>query len=201
MKNTLAKLSLAAVVLFAPLALQAQTDNTISGHTTVAFNPAFAQQLSSFGITIADLNGNPLPNNTLTLNTLGGVLDLQTAFGEVEFSGGYLVTAQGQTLRVQNLAFSIENATTAFISGVFIVNGTFVGRQPIFTVNRNPVGTVYTLPLQPQNGVLTFNGFSLGLSQVFVDLINGAVGQPALNAGTQIGTSNVFAVVAPPPGS
>ncbi len=201
MKTVLAKLSLTAMVTLAPFALQAQTDNTISGQTTVIFNQEFAQQLSSFGITITDLNGKPLPNNTLTLNTIQGVLDLQTSLGEVEFAGGYLVTAQGQTLRVQDLAFSIENQTTAFISGVFIVNGSFVGRQPIFTVNRNPIGTVYTLPLVPQNGHLTFNGFSLGLSQVFVDLINGALGQPALNAGTQIGTSNVTSTVAPPPGS
>ena len=187
--------------MLAPFALHAQTDNTVYGHTTVAFSSAFTQQLSSFGVTITDLNGNPLPNGTLTLNTLQGVLDLQTAFGEVVFAGGYQVTAPGQTLRVQDLAFNIENATTAYISGVFVVNGSFVGRQPIFVVNQNPVGTVYSLPLVPQNGILTFNGFSLGLSPYFISLVNGALGQPALNAGTQVGTSNVYAVVVPPPGS
>ncbi len=200
-KTLLAKLSLAATVMLAPLALHAQTDNTVYGRTTVAFNQAFTQQLSSFGVTITDLNGVALPNGTLTLNTLEGVLDLQTAFGDVFFAGGYQVTAQGQTVRVQNLEFSIVNATTAYISGDFVVNGSFVSRQPIFVVNRNPVGTVYTLPLVPQNGTLTLNGFSLGLSPYFVTLINGAIGQPALNAGTQIGTSNVFAVVIPPTGS
>ena len=201
MKSMLAKLGVAAAVTFAPFALHAQTDNVVYGQTTVALNSAFTQQLSAQGVTITDLNGNVLPNGTLTLNTLEGVLDLQTAFGEVFFSGGYQVTAAGQTIRVQDLAFSIENATTAYISGVFVVNGSFLGRQPIFTVNRNPVGTVYTLPLKPQNGVIAFNGFSLGLSPYFINLINGAVGQSGLNAGTQIGSSNVVAVVVPTPGS
>jgi len=200
--NIFTKLGVAATVMLAPFALQAQqTENIVYGRTTVIFNPAFTQQLSSLGATITDLSQAPLPNGTLTLTALEGIFDLQTSLGEVFFSGGYQVIINGQTIRVQDLAFSINNATTAFISGVFVVNGQFTARQPVFTVNRNPIGTVYNLPIKPQNGTITLNGFSLGLSQTFVDLINGAMGQPVVNAGTQVGISNVFDVLAPPPGS
>ena len=200
MKATLRKLGVAATVMLAPLALQAQTDNIVYGQTSIVFTPAFTQQLSSFGITVTDLTQTPLQNGTLTLSGVEGAIDLQTALGEVILSNGYQVVAQGTTIRVQDLVFSIINQTTAVISGIFIVNGQFVGRQTIFAVNKNPVGTVYTLPLQPRNGTLTFNGLSLGLSQEFVNLINNAMGQAVLNPGVQVATANAFSVVVPAPG-
>ena len=122
------------------------------------------------------------------------MLDLQTSFGEVVFAGGYQVTVGGQTLRIQDLTFEIVNATTAYISGIFIVNDTFSGRQPIFAVNMAPT---YTLPLQLQNGTITFAPMSLGLTPNFISLINSATGQTSLNAGTQVGQVTAFAVFGP----
>lgn len=200
MKAILKNLGVAATLMLAPLAMHAQTDNIVYGQTNIVFTPAFTQQLSSFGITVTDLAQQPLQNGTLTVSGLEGAIDLQTALGEIILSDGYQVTAQGTTIRVQDLVFSIVNQTTAGISGIFIVNGKFIGRQAIFTVNRNPVGTVYNLPLQPQNGTLTFNGLSLGLAPEFVTLINTAMGQSVLNPGVQVATANAFSVVTPAPG-
>lgn len=197
MLNKFSGFVLAAAVVAAPATLSAQTDTVVYGRTTIALSSAFTQQLSSLGVTIDDLSGNPLPNGSLTLTAVNGVFDLQTALGDVLYAGGLRVSAQGQTLRVQALEFSISNATTAIISGDFVVNGKFIGREDIFFVNQNPVGTVYTLPVALQNSTVTLNGFSLGLSPSFVSLVNNALGQQALTPGVQVGTANIFDVFDP----
>ncbi len=195
MKLLFAGFTAAALLTLTPAALHAQTRNIAYGRTTITFTPAFAQTLSAQGVTISDLATlTPLQNGVDTFTALEGVLDLQTSFGEVIFAGGYQVTAGGQTIRVQDLTFEISNATTAIISGVFIANDKFLSRQPIFAVNMAPT---YTLPLQLQNGTISLLGMSLGLTPNFISLINGAVGQPILNPGTQIGTADAYAVFGP----
>ncbi len=193
--NFFTKCGAAVLLTLAPIALHAQNSRTIAyGRTSVTLTPAFVQALSGSGVSITDLNLVPLQSGLNTFTAINGVLDLQTSFGEVEFSGGYQITVNGQTIRVQDLTFEIQNATTAYISGVFIVNGTFQARQTIFTVNMAPT---YTLPLQLDNGALTLPAMSLGLSPTFVSLLNSAVGQNAFNAGTQVATANEYAVFGP----
>jgi hypothetical protein len=193
MKSLYGKLSIIALITLTPAALLAQARSIVYGRTTVTFTPAFVQALASNGATLTDLSQNPLQNGVNTLTALEGVIDLQTSFSDVLFSGGYQVTVAGQTIRVQDLAFEATTPTTSFISGIFIVNGMEIGgRQPIFAVNARPT---FTLPLQPQNGTITLSGLSLGLTPAFVNIVNTATGQAAFTPGTQVGTAEAYAVL------
>ncbi len=195
MKSLFAGLTAAALLMLAPAALHAQTRTIAYGRTSVTFTPAFNQALAAQGVVISDLTTlQPLQNGVDTFTGIEGVLDLNTALGEVVFAGGYQVVVNGQTIAIQDLAFQISTPTTATVSGIFTVNGTFLSRQTIFVVNMDPH---LTLPLQVQNGTLTLPMMSLGLAPYFVSLINQAAGQQIFNAGTQVATANEFAVFAP----
>ncbi len=194
MKTILAGLAAAALLAFAPAVSHAQTRTIAYGRTSIAFTPSFLEQLAGQGVTITDLaTGQPLQNGFNSFTALEGALDLKSAYGEVVFAGGYVVNINGQTIRVQDLAFNISSSG-AVISGAFTTNDVFAGRQPIFIVNMNPN---LTLPIPVQNGAITLPGMSLGLAPNFVALVNQAAGQPILNPGIQIAAANEYAVFAP----
>ncbi len=198
MKTILAGLTAAALLAFAPAVSHAQTRTIAYGRTSIAFVPTFVEQLAGQGVTISDLTTlQPLQNGFNSFTALEGVFDLQSAHGEVVFAGGYIVNVNGQTIRVQDLAFSISSSVSssgALVSGAFTVNDVFIGRQPIFIVNMDPM---IPLPVVVQNGELTLHNMSLGLAPNFVALVNQAAGQPILNAGTKIATANEYTVFAP----
>lgn len=193
MKSIVSKLALAVVMLFAPLALQAQTDQITGGYAVFTFTSLLLQQLASAGATLTDLSRNPLQNGALTLPSVQGVIDTQNGNGDLVFRGGYQVVVQGTTIRVEDLAFTI-NGPSAVFTGIFVVNGQVAGRQDIFTVNQKPN---FILPLQQANGTLTLPQLSLGLTPAFLNLINQAAGQTVVSPGTQVGTASAFPVVVP----
>ncbi len=194
MKTFLGKLGLIALAALTPVALHAQQARSIAyGRTTITFAPALGQTLGGAGVVVSDLAGMPLQNGVLNLTTVDGVIDLNTALGDFVFTGGFQLSAAGQTVRVQNLAMETSNPTSSVITGQVVYNGTVIGpRQAIFAVNAIPAAT---LPLAPQNGTLTLNGLSLGLSAGFVNLINGAAHQTVISTATQVGAANIYAVL------
>ncbi len=193
MKHLIAKLSLAAAALAAPVAMHAQTDRIIGGFTTVAFNQTFLQQLPSLGVTLTDLSGAPLRNGINVLRAVQGVIDLQTTVTDVQFRGGYQALVGGTTIRVEDITLD-TTTTSATFTGVLVVNGTVTGRQDILIINRQPA---FVLPLQPKNGVLVLPEFSLGLAPAFVAQINQAAGSAVLTPGTQVGTAVATSIVVP----
>ena len=76
-----------------------------------------------------------------------------------------------------------------------IENGSFVGRQPIFSINLQ--GAPPSLPIVPENGTISHNGLSLSFEPAFVDLINRVAAHGALNTSAQIGTLNLYSVLVP----
>jgi hypothetical protein len=191
-----------AVVLFvlacAPSILSAQTPSQTPsvdfGRTTIQLNPGFLNSVQAQGATITDLHGNAIQNNSLTLRATGGAVDLTTSAGEVEHTGGQLINAAGTILRIQNLTLDTTNPTAPIVTAEFIVNDHFVSRMALYNV-QPPAGA--TLPLQPQNGVLQVNGLGLTLASATASAINTALGGQYAQAGTPIGTANVYVVFSP----
>ncbi len=194
MKALIGTLAIAAAATLAPSA-HAQTESIVYGRATITLAPAFVQQLSAIGATITDLSQAPLANGAEVFTAIEGALDLQTSFNEVVYKGGYLVSIEGSTIRVQDLALE-TTSTGAVFSGLFIQNGTLVGRQNIFNVSPQG-GPAPVLPLVPQNGTISHPGLSLTLSPNFVNLINGATGQSAIGANTVIGGLDLYSVLDP----
>jgi hypothetical protein len=191
-----------AVVLFvlacAPSLLSAQTPSQTPsidfGRTTIQLNPGFLNSVQALGASITDLHGNAIQNSSITFRATGGALDLTTSAGEVEHTGGLLINAAGTILRIQNLTFDSSNPAAPIVTAEFIVNDHFVARMALYNV-QPPAGA--TLPLQPQNGVLQVNGLGLTLASATASAINAVLGGQYVQAGTPIGTANVYLVFSP----
>jgi hypothetical protein len=195
MKHVLAKFSVTALVTLASISLPAQTRTLVYGRTTVQFNSSFMQTLTGLGAVVTDLNQNSLKNGAVTFVVKEGSIDLQNAAGEVTHSGGYMISAGGAVLRIQNLVLDTTNGNAPVITGLYVVNDKLVGRLPIFSV-QPPAGI--TLPLTPQTGIEQINGFGLTLAPAAATAINGVFGAQVLQAGTGIGTADVYTVLAVP---
>ena len=170
-----------------------QTPSVDFGRSTVQLNPAFVNAIQSFGAVITDLQGNPLQNNTITFKAVAGAIDLTTSAGEVEHTGGMLISVAGLVFRLQNVTLDTSNPNAPVITAAFIINDHFAGRQPLFNV-QPPAG--FVLPLAPQAGVLQVNGLVLTLAPAAATTLNNLFGAPILSPGLSIGTGNAYVVFA-----
>ncbi len=170
----------------------AQARTIVYGRTNIQFSGSFQQGLASLGATVTDLSGNALKDGSTLFRATTGVIDLQTAVGEVVHAGGYIVSAGGTTITIQNLILDTTNPAGPVFTGVFSINSTVQGRFPVFSP-QPPAG--FSLPLQPQQGTAQINGFSLTLAPAAASIINGVFGAEVLPAGTAIGTADVYTVL------
>ncbi len=193
MKAFLTKVTLAAFAALAPAVLHAQTESIVYGRATIVLTPAVLQQFAALGITVTDLSPAPMQNGVNILPALEGAIDLQTAFNEVIYAGGYQIKFGTTAIQVRNLTLDLIGSSAVF-SGIIIQNGTFVGREAIFSINAQGPPS---LPIVPDHGTISHNGLSLSFEQPFVNLINSAAGNSGLNTTTQIGTLDLYSVLAP----
>jgi hypothetical protein len=104
-----------------------------------------------------------------------------------------LVNAAGTIIRIQNFTLDTSNPTSLVITADYIVNDHFASRIALFNVQ--PPSTL-SLPLQVQSGVLQVNGLVLTLAPATASTLNAIFGQ-VVQAGTNIGTANVYVVFSP----
>jgi hypothetical protein len=198
MKRSLINATLILALACTPSIVLAQTSSQTPsvdfGRTTVQFGQSFINSVEGLGAVITDLHGNPLQNNAFTVRATGGALDLTSSAGEIEHTGGLLVNAAGTILRIQNFTIDTSNPTAPILTAAFIVNDHFVSRLALFNITP-PAG--FSLPLQPQSGVLQVNGLGLTLAPATASAINAVLGGQYLQAGTPIGTANLYAVFSP----
>jgi hypothetical protein len=171
-----------------------QTPSVDFGRTTVQLSASFINSIQGLGAVITDLRNNPLQNNSFTVRATGGSLDLTNATGEIQHTGGLLVNAAGTIIRIQNFTFDTSNPTNLVITADYIVNDHFASRVALFSVQPPPT---LTLPLQVQSGVLQLNGLVLSLAPAAASTLNSIFGGPVVQAGTNIGTANVYVVFSP----
>jgi hypothetical protein len=94
---------------------------------------------------------------------------------------------------VQNFIIDTSNPTSPVITAVFIANNHFAGRLAVFNLVP-PAG--FSLPLQPQAGVLQVNGLGVSLAAATANAINSLLGGQYLTPGTAIGTADAYLVFA-----
>jgi hypothetical protein len=197
MKRSLSKTLLLLALACTPFVhaqSPSQTPSVDFGRTTVQLNSSFINSIQGLGAVITDLRNNPLQNNAFTLRAVAGALDLSNAAGEVQYTGGLLINADGTILRIQNLTFDSSNPAAMVITADFIVSDHFLARMTLFNV-QPPAGT--GLPLQLQAGVLQLNGFTLTLASATANAINTIFQAQVIQAGTSIGTANSYLVFSP----
>ncbi|MDX2040917.1 MAG: hypothetical protein SF097_06695 [Acidobacteriota bacterium] len=176
--------SLAPTVSAAPTALL--TD----GKTTVTLSNDFLGALVALRLSAGTVGEGTLRSGVASFPVTGGALDLATAKGEINHTGG-LVLAAGST-RVELLSFNIDTSgSRTVLTGLVTVNGDFVGRLPLFDLTLPAV----TLPLQPQAfNNLFLPGVKVALSAEAAQALNTVFGVTAFTEGFNIGTASLFAV-------
>jgi hypothetical protein len=198
MKRSLSKAIFLIALACTPSLVHAQspsqTPSVDFGRTTVQLGSSFLSSIQGLGAVITDLRNNPLQDNSFTVRATGGAVDLTTSAGEIEHTGGLLVNAAGTILRIQNLTLDTSNPTNIVITADYIVNDHFASRVALFSVQPPPT---LTLPLQLQSGVLQVNGLVLTLAPAAASTLNSIFGGPVVQAGSNIGTANIYVVFSP----
>jgi hypothetical protein len=198
MKRSLSKATLLFALACMPSLVHAQsTSQTPSvdfGRTTVQLSSSFLSSIEGLGAVITDLHNHALQNNSFTLRATGGAIDLTTSAGEVQHSGGLLVNAAGTIIRIQNFTLDTSNPTNLVITADYIVNDHFASRIALFNVQPPPT---LSLPLPVQSGVLQVNGLVLTLAPATASTLNTLFGGQVVQAGTNIGTANLYLVLSP----
>jgi hypothetical protein len=198
MKRSLSKaiflLALACMPLLVHAQSPSQTPSVDFGRTTVQLSSSFVNSVQGLGAVITDLRNNPLQNNSFTVRATGGAFDLSTGAGEIQHTGGLLVNAAGSIIRIQNLTLDTSNPTNLVITADYVINDHFAARIALFNVQPPPGPT---LPFQLQSGVLQVNGLVLTLAPATASTINALLGGQYVQAGSNIGSANVYLVFSP----
>lgn len=174
----------------APMVSAAPTALLTDGKTTVTLSNDFLGALVALRLSAGTVGEGTLRSGVASFPVTGGALDLATAKGEINHTGG-LVLAAGST-RVELLSFNIDTSgSRTVLTGLVTVNGDFVGRLPLFDLTLPAV----TLPLQPQAfNNLFLPGVRVTLSAEAAQALNTVFGVTAFTEGFNIGTASLFAV-------
>lgn len=181
-----------AVLSLTSLSLSAQTQSVVYGRTTVQFGAAFQQTLSGLGASVTDLQQNSLKNGSAVFVETGGAIDLRTAAAEILHTGGYIFTANGTVLKLQDLVIDATNPAAIAVTALLTVNNSLVGRLPFFLLQ--PPGL--SLPLTPQSGVEAISGFTVTFAPAGANAVNSVFGGQFIQPGLAVGTADVYAVLA-----
>jgi hypothetical protein len=183
---------LAASALASTNALAQATVQVGAGVTSVALSSVFTGALTSLGVTPSPLAPATLTGATANFPVTGGAVDADTAKGEIDHSGGLILTAGSTVVTLSNFDITYSGGSHAVLSGIVTANGTLLGRYALFNVAAGA-----TLPLTPKNGFYVYvPNANLTLSATAAGLLNGAFNVTAFTAGIPIGTADVSVLVA-----
>jgi hypothetical protein len=175
-----------ALILAATQAGMASTTTLNNGRTSVALSTEFLGALTALGVAPGVIKPGKLRGTTLTFPVPAGAVDLSTAKGEVQHTGGLTLTAGGTV--VQLLNFTVDTTTARpVLTGVVTVNGALVGRLPLFDLALPQL----TLPLEPSRNEVTIPNVGVTLSAEAAAALNSVFDVSAFAEGFPIGTATV----------
>ena len=121
-----------------PAALAAPTNATVGGKTSVELLSSFLSALESLGVTPGAVGPGRIHKSDGTVwasfPITTGEVDLGSTAGEIDHAGGLSLSA-GST-KVDLTAFAIDiSKSQPVITGLVEVNGSFVGRLPLFDLS------------------------------------------------------------------
>ena len=166
-------------------ALAQQTKTLSEGVTSVTLSGTFVDALTSLSVTPGTVAPTELERGKASFPVIGGALDLATAKGNILHSGGLTLNAGDTHVALQS--FIIDTTATPVITGIVGVNGTLVGRIPLFDITL-PAG--FSVPLNPEGWVLQLKGVGLTLDPAAASALSG-VFKTTVPGGLTIGTADV----------
>jgi len=165
-----------------------QTRPIETGRTAVTLSSGFLAAATTLGVSVTGVLPGQLVSGVASFPVTAGTLDLATAKGEIDHSGGLELRAG--TTRVQLLNFVIDTTASARLTGIVVANGTLVGRVHLFDLTL-PSGI--TLPLVPDNELLTIPNTMVKLSETAATALNALFNVTAFTPGFDVGTARVSA--------
>lgn len=161
------------------------------GTTNVNLSSGFLNALQTLNVTPGVIFPTQLIGTQVNFPVIGGAIDLDTALGNIEHSGGLILTAGKTVLGIQN--FTIDTTgKTPVITGLAVLNGAVVGRITLFDL---VLPSSLKLPLQEYFGsVLYLNGVTVNLDPGAATTLNQIFGTNAFKGGINIGTATVQAL-------
>ena len=193
--NSLRKAPLVLVIAFAATMMQAQTDQVELGRTSVTFSQEFGGTLIALGLSASAVSPATLQTGTgvATFPITEGAIELPTARAEINHAGGFILSNGSTQVRLEN--FTIDTTSTPVLTGLVVSNNSLVGRIAIFDLQL-PSGL--TLPLAPTaDGLVNLQGVGMKLDAAAASALNSAFSVTAFQAGSNVGTANAIAFVAP----
>jgi hypothetical protein len=183
----------AAAFALLQTAAYGQTKQMMFGTTSVSLSFAAVDALGSLGVAIGALGPGQLNGTTASFPITAGELDLTTAKGEIFHSGGLSFTAGGTVVQLFN--FTIDTTSSPILTGAVAVNGTLLGRLPLFDLQLAGL----SLPIQPASGYgLTLTNVGVTLDAAAAGALNKVFNVNAFVPGLTIGTATVKTAVLGP---
>ncbi len=178
-----------AMSMAAPLASASPTAQINSGYTLVELAPEFVGALTSLGIAPSKVLPGTLHQRIAFFPITGGRLDASNAKGEVPHSGGLKLTAA--TTQVVISDFVIDTTASPRLTALVTVNGSIVGRIPLFNLALPALALPLNLPPSPE--ALLIEGNRVTLTAEAATALNSVFSSTAFTPGFNIGIASVYA--------
>ncbi len=191
-KKLFALLALMVVLALASGSAMAQNTRIFQfGTTNVKLSSGFLDALQSLDVAPGVIGPTQLVGTRVSFPVIGGAIDLDTALGNIEHSGGLTLTAGKTVLGIQN--FTIDTTgKTPVITGLAVLNGAVVGRITLFDL---VLPSDFKLPINLHYGcVLDVNRVTVNLDAGAATTLNQIFGTSAFTGGINIGTATVEAL-------
>lgn len=161
------------------------------GTTNVNLSSGFLDALQTLNVTPGVIAPTELSGTRVNFPIIGGAIDLDTALGNIEHSGGLTLTAGKTVLGIQN--FTIDTTgKTPVITGLAVLNGAVVGRITLFDLVL-PSNFKKPIPLY-YGCVLYLSGVTVNLDAGAATTLNQIFDTTAFKGGINIGTATVEAL-------
>jgi len=190
-KKLCAPLALLFLALASGSAVAQNTRIFQFGTTNVKLSSGFLGALQTLKVTPGVIFPTELQGTRVNFPIIGGAIDLDSALGNIEHSGGLTLTAGKTVLGIQN--FTIDTTgKKPVITGLAVLNGAVVGRITLFDL---VLPSNFKTPIPLYYGcVFHLSGVTVNLDAGAATTLNAIFGTNAFKGGINIGTATVEAL-------
>jgi hypothetical protein len=172
----------------------AQIVTVNSGVTRVRLSGELVTALTTLKVAPGTVNPTQLVDGIASFPITGGVLDAETAKGEIAHSGGLTLSNGSITVRLQSFTIDTTGATPV-LTGLVVVNNNVLGRIPLFGLQ---LPSALSLPIKPGAGVrVNLGGVGVTLTSGAAEALNSVFKTSAFTGGLRVGWATVSSIVSP----
>lgn len=170
-----------------PSAFEGQLTFT-GGVTRVDFSNDFTGAARELGLNVSPLFGGGLRKASANFPITFGTVDGSTLRGEILHSGSLIIQRQNAAVKLGGFIID-TTGPQPFINGLASVNGSVVGRIPLFDLDLG------SAQISQNGAVLTIANVGVTLRSEAAGALNGVFGTAAFVQGLNIGNATVSGII------